>query len=307
MFTLFFGGSDFAPLTRVGDEPVQEFLQRHYIAAIQQVALRLRDLPNVIGYGTMNELLPGYIGWQDLKAAGGVVLLGACPTPYQAMLLGAGLPQEVGVWGIGLASIRRKGKSLLNAGGQRAWQEGRPCIWQQNGVWDFDGAGRPHLLHPDHFCRVNGRAVDTDIILASARALIDGLNKLDRLRGARTQCLVVRPPRLEDEARQFEQRLLIDVALELDHRFERHPVLVPSPGVELGVRGRAQADVAVASHQAKQKPDLLLTAVVPAQLAPDPLFRDVVTQPFAGATHDLHVLGLQSDFLPELAKHRLLR
>jgi 2-isopropylmalate synthase len=31
---------------------------------------------------------------------------------------------------------------------------------------------------------VNGRAVDTDIILASARALVDGLNKLDRLRGA---------------------------------------------------------------------------------------------------------------------------
>jgi 2-isopropylmalate synthase len=31
---------------------------------------------------------------------------------------------------------------------------------------------------------VNGRAVDTDIILASARALIDGLNKLERLRGA---------------------------------------------------------------------------------------------------------------------------
>jgi len=30
---------------------------------------------------------------------------------------------------------------------------------------------------------VNGRSVGTDIILASARALIDGLNKLERLRG----------------------------------------------------------------------------------------------------------------------------
>jgi 2-isopropylmalate synthase len=30
---------------------------------------------------------------------------------------------------------------------------------------------------------VNGRSVGTDIILASARALVDGLNKLERLRG----------------------------------------------------------------------------------------------------------------------------
>ncbi|MCJ7533053.1 MAG: hypothetical protein MUO64_18780 [Anaerolineales bacterium] len=29
MFTLFFGGNDFAPKTKVNGEPVQEFLQRH--------------------------------------------------------------------------------------------------------------------------------------------------------------------------------------------------------------------------------------------------------------------------------------
>jgi hypothetical protein len=160
MFTLFFGGNDFAPQTKVAGEPVQAFLQQHYIAAIQQVALRLKDLPNVIGYDTLNEPLAGYIGWHDLNAAGGTLLLGACPTPFQAMLLGAGIPQAVGVWALGPVSIRRAGTRLLNETGARAWREGCDCVWRQNGVWELDPAGRPRLLRSDHFWRVDGRPVD---------------------------------------------------------------------------------------------------------------------------------------------------
>lgn len=160
MFTLFFGGDDFAPATRVDGEPVQQYLQRHYLAAIQQVARRLSGLPNVIGYDTLNEPLPGYIGWRDLNAAGGTVLLGACPTPFQAMLMGEGAPQEVGFWELRLTGVRRTGTRLLNQGRQRAWRDGCDCIWRQNGVWDFDAVGRPRLLRPDHFSRVAGRSVD---------------------------------------------------------------------------------------------------------------------------------------------------
>ena len=160
MFTLFFGGDDFAPRTRVDGEPIQAYLQRHYLAAIQQVALRLRGLPNIIGYDTLNEPLPGYIGWRDLNAAGGTLLLGACPAPFQAMLLGAGVPQAVGVWKLGLLGIRRTGTRRLNGAGQRAWREGCDCVWRQNGVWDCEAAGRPRLLRPDHFSRVNGRPVN---------------------------------------------------------------------------------------------------------------------------------------------------
>jgi len=160
MFTLFFGGNDFAPKTKVNGEPVQEFLQRHYINAIQQVALRLKDLPNVIGYDTLNEPLSGYIGWQDLNATDGTLTLGASPTPFQGMLLGTGVPQEVGFWEIGLTGIKRTGRRLLNAAKARAWQAGHDCIWRQNGVWDFDASGKPQLLRPDHFWRVKGCEVD---------------------------------------------------------------------------------------------------------------------------------------------------
>src|SRR5439155_18055969 len=62
-------------------------------------------------------------------------------------------------------------------------------------------------------------------------------------------------------AMQLDQRLAIDVALEVDHGLERDPVVVPAPGIELGMAARAELDVAVAPDHAQQEPDLLLAAV----------------------------------------------
>lgn len=160
MFTLFFAGSDLAPQTRVDGEPVQEFLQRHYIQAIQQVALRLRDLPNVVGYDTFNEPLSGWIGCRDLNAIPGTLQIGDSPTPFQAMLLGAGYPQEVEVYELRTLGSKRTGVRVLNAERTRAWGEGYDPVWQQNGVWDLASDGTPRLLRPDHFARVEGKAVD---------------------------------------------------------------------------------------------------------------------------------------------------
>src|SRR5690606_25775929 len=60
MFTLFFGGNDFAPKTQIDGEPAQDYLQRHYIGAMQQVAQRLHGMPHVLGIGSMNEPSAGY-------------------------------------------------------------------------------------------------------------------------------------------------------------------------------------------------------------------------------------------------------
>ena len=160
MFTLFFAGNDFAPKIKVEDEPAQDFLQRHYYNAIRQLALRLQGLPNVIGYDTMNEPSSGYIGWRDLNSAGEPINLDATPTPYQSMLLGAGLQQEVDFWSLGLASIKKTGTRLLNEAHLRAWLPGFDCIWRQHGVWDFDASGTPHLLRPDYFAQFAGKPVN---------------------------------------------------------------------------------------------------------------------------------------------------
>lgn len=46
-----------------------------------------------------------------------------------------------------------------------------------------DAQGEVSLRLEEGGCLVSGRAVDTDIVLASARALVDGLNKLESLQG----------------------------------------------------------------------------------------------------------------------------
>ncbi len=160
MFTLFFGGNLFAPTVLIDGEPSQDYLQRHYIDAISHVARRLRDLPNVVGYGTMNEPLPGYIGWKDLRTTGGLVTLGACPTGLQGMALGDGIPQVVSVWRMRATRIAREGAVTVNEGRRRAWRDGRECIWRRSGVWDVDDAGQPRLLKPHYFAEANGRAVE---------------------------------------------------------------------------------------------------------------------------------------------------
>ena len=81
MFTLFFGGNNFAPNTKIEGEPAQEYLQRHYIEAIRQVALRLKEFKHVIGYDSLNEPGRGYIGVADLTRPLTEVETALCPAP----------------------------------------------------------------------------------------------------------------------------------------------------------------------------------------------------------------------------------
>jgi hypothetical protein len=79
------GGDEYAPCTVMHGERAQEFLQRHSIGAIARVAQRLADMPNLIGYGTMNEPLPGYIGCADLNRVWGQITFDDGPTPFEGV------------------------------------------------------------------------------------------------------------------------------------------------------------------------------------------------------------------------------
>jgi hypothetical protein len=160
MFTLFFGGEDFAPATTIEGESAQAYLQWHYINAVKQIADRLKGIPHVIGYDTMNEPQAGYIGWEDLRQTGGLLRMGATPSPFQGMLLGAGFPQRVPVSKVGYTGTKQVGEEMVNTGRARAWLEGHRCVWRQNGVWDIDSDGETRLLRPNHFRSVRGREID---------------------------------------------------------------------------------------------------------------------------------------------------
>jgi len=181
MFTLFFGGNDFATAAKVDGEPVQEYLQRHYLAAVCHLAERLKDLAHVAGYDTLNEPGKGFIGWEDLRLPGGFTKVGPLPSPYQSMLLGSGYSQAVEVWESGSTGFRRKGSSILNAQRARAWLPGRECIWRESGVWNLDAKGEPQLLQPDFFAVRNGRKVDfsQDYYLPFAQRFTQAIRAVD--------------------------------------------------------------------------------------------------------------------------------
>jgi hypothetical protein len=160
MFTLFFGGDDFAPHVLIEGEPAQAYLQRHFIDALKQVARRVQDLPNVAGFDSFNEPSLGYIGLSDLNRQPSVLRSGPMPTPFEGMVLGAGHAREVDVYAMTMLGSRSRGRQWLNARGVRAWRDGCDCLWKGHGVWDVDADGQPRLLQPDYFARANGRAVD---------------------------------------------------------------------------------------------------------------------------------------------------
>ena len=160
MFTLFFGGDLVAPKTLIDGVSVQQYLQSHYFKAMQQVAMRLKDFPNVVGYDTLNEPSKGYLGFQNITTLEYRLKNGVTPTPWQSMLLGWGQAQTVDEWSIGMTGIRKTGEIAISSNGRRAWSPERVCVWRENGVWDMDAVGVPHLLRFDHFAQHDGKAID---------------------------------------------------------------------------------------------------------------------------------------------------
>lgn len=160
MFSLFFGGNDFAPNLKIDGLPAQEFLQTYYLSAIKALAEKLRDLDHVIGYCPMNNPSPGWIGWKDLQTNDFPIRLGASPSPFQSMALGSGAPLRVENWEVGLRGAKRKGYVEANTRGVKTWLNGFRCIWKMHGVWDLDQHNEPILLKPAYFSKVDDREVD---------------------------------------------------------------------------------------------------------------------------------------------------
>lgn len=160
LYTLFFAGNDFAPLCKIEGVPVQEFLQQHYCNAIQQVVKKLKGLPNVVGYDTLNEPSSGYIGFADLSQNFSELLIGPSPTPWQNFQAASGFSCKVNVMTRQLAGTRKVGEEVLNPGKVSLFKPGYRCPWLEQGVWEINQANEPVLRQPDYFTHVKGRPVN---------------------------------------------------------------------------------------------------------------------------------------------------
>ena len=181
MFTLFFGGDTFAPATQIEGESAQSYLQRHYFNAIKTVAERLVGMPHVIGYDTLNEPSSGLIGVEDLNGnEWGVINIGTCPTPYEAMRLAAGESLEVAHWTVGPLGPKVSGRNRLNPDRVSAWGPDVTPVWQANQVWEKNEHGAI-LTRPEHFSIVDGRRVDfvDDFYRPFVEKFIDEIRAVD--------------------------------------------------------------------------------------------------------------------------------
>lgn len=162
MWTLFFGGKNFAPSCVIDGKNAQDYFQDHYINAMQQIVLRVKDIPYVLGFDTLNEPEQGFIekkvdgiGTEKLSEE-----LGYTFTPFDAMVTGSGYPRIVGFKEVKRFGIKETRRDELNPERISCWLDDSKDIWRNEGVWDLDKNGEPIILNNDFFTIRNGKNVE---------------------------------------------------------------------------------------------------------------------------------------------------
>lgn len=124
MWSLFWGGRWFAPDLMIEGDNVQDFLQNRYLGAMDAIARRVKDLPNVIGFDTLNE--PGYgwfgtpLGYRHLRRNDAFPFHptdGPALSPKDQLDMLAGRPVTVPV----LKRSEVVGEQVMNPDGVRVW------------------------------------------------------------------------------------------------------------------------------------------------------------------------------------------
>ncbi|MFX1378750.1 MAG: cellulase family glycosylhydrolase [Promethearchaeota archaeon] len=162
MWTLFFGGKDFAQSCNINGLNVQDYLQQHFFEAIKQVALRVRDNPYIIGFEVLNEPEQGWIE----KRVDGIGAekfsedFGHKFTPFDAMLVGSGFTRSVGYNELKRFGIKETRKDELNKERISCWLEGVEDIWKKEGVWGLDEKGIPVILKNDYFTKKQEHSIN---------------------------------------------------------------------------------------------------------------------------------------------------
>lgn len=172
MFTLFFAGRKYAPKAIINGVNIQDYLEDHYFGALGYLADRIHDAKDledmtIIGWESINEPSIGLVGYTDLNIVMPSQQLrrSTCPSAFQCMLLGEGIPTNVEVYDWTQLGPRKVGYQLVDPAGSTAWLSSDQydkqygwqrhpdwklgeCIWAQHGIWDKKTC---KLLRPDYF------------------------------------------------------------------------------------------------------------------------------------------------------------
>lgn len=156
MWTLFWLGRGATPGFLIEGINVQDFLQRHYLGAVEQVAMRVAEMPHVIGFDTLNEPGTGWVGMplshriSDPRHPAPVPLKpGPLWTPLDCLTAAQGRPVTLPVLARAPdGTMTLAEESEFNPKGVRIWAEGVACPFEKAGIYTLDEAGaRPVAEH----------------------------------------------------------------------------------------------------------------------------------------------------------------
>jgi len=170
MWTLFFAGNTFCPDFLIEGRPAQDFLQEHYFGAMEAVARRVRDLPNVIGFDSLNEPGSGYVGqYMSYRHVGPSeknpfpARPGLAWSVLDGFAAARGLAREIPEMQIDWEqrAVVKKGDVLVNGDGVSIWRDGRACPFERAGAYRIAG-GAIEAGDENFFVERNGHRFDME-------------------------------------------------------------------------------------------------------------------------------------------------
>ncbi len=152
MFTLFFAGDKYAPQIKIGGASAQSFLQNAFINSIAQIAMRIKDMPHVLGYGAMNEPSGGFLGLDSLESLSGFPHSGFVLTPADAIFIGSGFTRTLQKSELnGFIAMPTDGEVVVNPMGISAYKSPEHDIWRKVGIYAVDKKGNPYITRDFYF------------------------------------------------------------------------------------------------------------------------------------------------------------
>ncbi len=169
MWTLFFAGRDFTPDLIIDGLNIQDYLQGHYLAAQREVARRVSDLPNVMGFDSLNEPAAGWIGQRLTYRHLGPsedsphrATPGLAWSPLDGLLVSRGISRAVPMLEFDRISraMVAKREQTMNPKRVSIWKDGAIDPFEQAGAWRLQADGSYEVVRDNFFQRVGDRSVD---------------------------------------------------------------------------------------------------------------------------------------------------
>ena len=141
----------------------------HYLGAMREIARRVRDLPNVMGFDSLNEPTPGWIG-QSLsyrhlgpsETNPNRAMPGLAWSPIDGLLVSHGVARSIPVLDFDPATktVVHKRDRTINPDHISIWADDRSDPFEQAGAWKLNKDGTFDILRDDFFQRVGDRKVN---------------------------------------------------------------------------------------------------------------------------------------------------